>query len=320
MNDEQQDFLANSLEENDDCDDLQLQATTNLKADHVEAYDSDCYDEVTAHAIFMANLSLVGSINDDTVEPRYDSDILSEVTHYDTYHDIDMLNSSVHELEYIENIVSNNESYDELTSNRNVISYADYMVTISNDKDNYVPPTVQNNDRILSVIKHMKTQVEKCNMRRNTLFPHQIGSWEQSDIKGAFKKDVIPFSENLKETFKIFEKGFIAEVKEMKYIFKQIEDEVEQWSMAKKCFEIKKKQLLINNDRLLEENISCDIMCTYLRSLSEVDNCGKCKSLDIVLFDIQESNKSLCELINVLQTLRNIVLILLLLFKIIKKK
>ncbi|GJX21429.1 hypothetical protein Tco_0224106 [Tanacetum coccineum] len=75
-----------------------------------------------------------------------------------------------------------------------------------------------------------------------------------------------------------------------------MEDEVDQCSVEKKCFEIEKKQLLINNDRLVEENISCDIMCTYLRSLNEVDNCGKCKSLDIVLLDLQESNKSLCEL------------------------
>ncbi|GJV23057.1 hypothetical protein Tco_1375752 [Tanacetum coccineum] len=37
-------------------------------------------------------------------------------------------------------------------------------------------------------------------------------------------------------------------------------------------------------------------MCTYLRSLNEVDNCGKCKSLDIVLLDLQQSNKQLCEL------------------------
>ncbi|GKD89904.1 integrase, catalytic region, zinc finger, CCHC-type containing protein [Tanacetum coccineum] len=110
LNDEQQDFLANSLEETNDF----------------------CDDEATTNAIFMANLSPVGSINDDTVEPRYDSDILFE-------------------------------SYDELTSNINVISYADYMVTIGNDADNYVPPLVQNNDMILSVIKQMKSQVEKCN-------------------------------------------------------------------------------------------------------------------------------------------------------------
>ncbi|GJV51602.1 hypothetical protein Tco_1447343 [Tanacetum coccineum] len=72
-----------------------------------------------------------------------------------------------------------------------------------------------------------------------------------------------------------------------------MEDEVDQCSVAKKSFEIEKKQLLINNDRILEENIASDIMCTYLRSLNEVDNCGKCKSLDVVLLDLQESNKLL---------------------------
>ncbi|GJU77375.1 hypothetical protein Tco_1274445, partial [Tanacetum coccineum] len=98
------------------------------------------------------------------------------------------------------------------------------------DANNYVPPSVQKNDMMLSVIEQMKSQVEKCNMfdecikKRTTLSPYEIGTWEQSDIK---------------------------------------------------------------------ENIANDIMCTYLRPLNEVDNCGKCKSLDIVLLDLQESNKSL---------------------------
>ncbi|GJW72311.1 integrase, catalytic region, zinc finger, CCHC-type containing protein [Tanacetum coccineum] len=58
---------------------LLAQAQETRVADHVDAYDSDCDDEATANAIFMVNLSHVGSINDDTVEPRYDSDIISEV-------------------------------------------------------------------------------------------------------------------------------------------------------------------------------------------------------------------------------------------------
>ncbi|GKE50030.1 retrovirus-related pol polyprotein from transposon TNT 1-94 [Tanacetum coccineum] len=127
------DFLADGLKETDDCEDLQLQATTNFNADRVDAYDSDCDDEAITNAIFMANLSPISSINGDTVKPCYDSNIFSE-------------------------------SYDELTSSSNVISYADYMVTVINDEDTYVPPPVQNNDRILSVIEHMKTQVEKCSM------------------------------------------------------------------------------------------------------------------------------------------------------------
>ncbi|GKF87977.1 hypothetical protein Tco_0258854, partial [Tanacetum coccineum] len=114
LNEEQQDFLADNLEETDDCEDFQLQATTNFKADHIDAYDSNCDDKATANTIFMANLSPVGSLNDDTVELCYDSDMLSKVPHYDTYHDFDMLNSNIQELGYIENIVSNNESYDEL--------------------------------------------------------------------------------------------------------------------------------------------------------------------------------------------------------------
>ncbi|GJV76698.1 hypothetical protein Tco_1508282 [Tanacetum coccineum] len=67
-------------------------------------------------------------------------------------------------LGYIENIVSNNKSYDELTGNKNVISYTDYMLTIGNNKDNYVPAPIQKNDMMLSVIEQMKSQVEKCNM------------------------------------------------------------------------------------------------------------------------------------------------------------
>ncbi|GJZ44858.1 hypothetical protein Tco_0592454 [Tanacetum coccineum] len=213
-------FLADILEEIDDCEDLQLQATTNFKADHVDAYDSDYDDEATTNAIFMANVSLVDSLNDDTVSPRYDYDTLSEVPYYDTYHDSDVLNSNIQELGYIENIVSTNKSYDELKGNSDVISYTNYMLTIGDDADIYVPPILQKNDMMLSVIEQMKSQVENCN----------------------------------------------------------------------------KKQLLINNNRLLEENIATDIMCTYLRSLNKVDNCGKFKSLDIVLLDLQESNKSLSEL------------------------
>ncbi|GJT09662.1 hypothetical protein Tco_0856704 [Tanacetum coccineum] len=132
-------------------------------ADHVDAYDSDCDDEATTNAIFMANLSPVGSLNDDMVAPRYDSVTLSEVPHYDTYHDYDVLNSNIQELEYIENIVSNNKSYDELKGNNDVISYIDYMLTIRSDEENYVPPPVQKNDVMLSVIEQMKSQVEKCN-------------------------------------------------------------------------------------------------------------------------------------------------------------
>ncbi|GJX61280.1 hypothetical protein Tco_0294180 [Tanacetum coccineum] len=121
---------AERLEENDDGDDLQLYTTSNFKADHVDAYDSDCDDQATINAIFMASLSSIGPLNDDIVTLTYDSNTLSEVTHYDTYHDDDMLNSDVQKTKYNEHFVSHDDSYVELTSNSNVISYTEYMVTI----------------------------------------------------------------------------------------------------------------------------------------------------------------------------------------------
>ncbi|GKC89912.1 reverse transcriptase domain-containing protein [Tanacetum coccineum] len=297
LNDEQQDFLADSLEETNDCEELQLQAIANFKADHVDAYDSDCDDEATANAIFMENLSPDGSLNNDTVAPRYDFDTLSEVPHYDTYHDSDVLNSNIQELGYIENIVSNNESYNELLGNNNFISYTNYMLTNGNNEDNYVSPPVQKNDTILSIIEQMKSQVEKCNKvnQEKQNEPESLTSEleqykDRVRVLGYAVKDGHYKQEAYlsRELYSVINdrnrkvKGFIVEVKEMKVIFKQIEDEVDQYSVAKKSFEIEKKQLLINNDRLLEENIASDIKCTYLRSLNEDDNCGKCKSLDIL--------------------------------------
>nr|GEV16871.1 hypothetical protein [Tanacetum cinerariifolium] len=117
----------------DGCDDFLLHTTSNFKADHVEAFDLDCDDEATASAIFMASLSPIDLINRDTVGPTYDLDILYKVPHYDTYHENYVLNYVVQETDYIKHLVSNDDSYDELTSDINVISYANYMVTIEND-------------------------------------------------------------------------------------------------------------------------------------------------------------------------------------------
>ncbi|GKE43861.1 hypothetical protein Tco_1471145 [Tanacetum coccineum] len=90
--------------------------------------------------------------------------------------------------------------------------------------------------------------------------------------------------------------GLYKEVNEMKEIFTQMENEVDQCSVEKKYFKIEKIQLLINNDRLLEDNIPYDVMCTFLSSLHRVDNCASCKSLEIELLNQQESNKSFNEL------------------------
>nr|GEV37010.1 hypothetical protein [Tanacetum cinerariifolium] len=146
-------FKDKMLEENDNCDDLQLHTIINFKADHVDAYDSDCDDQATANAIFMASLSYLGSLNDDTVAPTYDSNTLYEVPHYDTYHDDDALNSAIQETEYNEHSISHDDSYVELTNDSIGISYNEYMVTIQDEANHYVSHPVQNKEIMLSVIE-----------------------------------------------------------------------------------------------------------------------------------------------------------------------
>ncbi|GJW62064.1 hypothetical protein Tco_0111399 [Tanacetum coccineum] len=95
--------------------------------------------------------------------PSYDSELLSEVPHYDTYHEDAILNDVVQESEYNDHVIFKDNSCDELTSKSNVISYVDYMVIIKNDTAQYVPPPEQDkNAMILSVIEQMKGQVEQC--------------------------------------------------------------------------------------------------------------------------------------------------------------
>nr|GFB87551.1 hypothetical protein [Tanacetum cinerariifolium] len=70
ISDEQQDFLVDGLEGFDsDYEELQLNATSILMIEKVDAYDSEVDDAPNASAIFMEKLSPAGSINGDEVGP-----------------------------------------------------------------------------------------------------------------------------------------------------------------------------------------------------------------------------------------------------------
>ncbi|GKC55963.1 hypothetical protein Tco_1083561 [Tanacetum coccineum] len=58
----------------------------------------------------------------------------------------------------------------------------------------------------------------------------------------------------------MFEHGLNKELKEMKAVFTQKEIEVAKCSVDKKYFEIEKKELSLDNDRLLEHIICQDVM------------------------------------------------------------
>ncbi|GJY97839.1 hypothetical protein Tco_0514749 [Tanacetum coccineum] len=53
--------------------------------------------------------------------------------------------------------------------------------------------------------------------------------------------------------------ALVNEVKEMKEIFEQMEDEVEQNAVDKQCADIEKKNLLIENENLIADYCSAEV-------------------------------------------------------------
>ncbi|GJY52289.1 hypothetical protein Tco_0443136 [Tanacetum coccineum] len=96
------------------------------------------------------------------------------------------------------------------------------------------------------------------------------GSWGFEHIQKAFDKDVKPFVKTLKEYFHMFDQGLHKEITDMKEVFPQMENEAAKCSVKRKNFEIKEKELLLENDCLLELITSKDLVHTAVNSLSEI--------------------------------------------------
>ncbi|GKD63699.1 hypothetical protein Tco_1305807 [Tanacetum coccineum] len=101
---------------------------------------------------------------------------------------------------------------------------------------------------------------------------NRIGSWGVEHIKGDFKKDVKPFAQTLQEYFRMFEHGLNKELKEMKAVFNQMETDVAKCFVGKKYFEIEKKELTLDNDRLLEHIICQHVMNVVMLANDHHDN------------------------------------------------
>ncbi|GJR73905.1 hypothetical protein Tco_0086270 [Tanacetum coccineum] len=88
--------------------------------------------------------------------------------------------------------------------------------------------------------------------------------------KTCYLTEVIPFFKIIKEHFEGIQKALINEIKEMKEVFDQMEAEVDQNAFDKKCDEIERKNLLIENENLIAECLSKDVFYTTTDSVLTV--------------------------------------------------
>nr|GFB64636.1 hypothetical protein [Tanacetum cinerariifolium] len=87
-----------------------------------------------------------------------------------------------------------------------------------------------------------------------------MGTWGFEHTKACFHDDIIPFVKSLKELFTSFDQCLIDEVTEVQNVFTQMELAVEQHCEEKTKVQIKMENVLQENDRLLTQALSVEIV------------------------------------------------------------
>ncbi|GJZ40333.1 retrovirus-related pol polyprotein from transposon TNT 1-94 [Tanacetum coccineum] len=116
------------------------------------------------------------------------------------------------------------------------------------------------------------------------------GSWGFEHTKACFRDEIIPFVKALKDLFNTFNQYLVDELSEVQNVFHQMEQAVEQHRLESKTFEVKMNQVLNENERLLEQVLSKDIVNIIVNSSVHiasvnVHECEKCLKLETELLN-----------------------------------
>nr|GEW70629.1 hypothetical protein [Tanacetum cinerariifolium] len=221
-----------------------------------DAYDSDCDDISSTNAVLMANLS------------SCDSDVLSEVPYSDTYPN-DMINQDLKGVSYSEHTHIDNFLDNEITSDSNIISYSQYLQE-SQDAEQAFWLKHSNYNLDTSVKSHTHVRIEA---------PSELP--KVSLVNKSLKK----LKYHLTSFDKVVKKRTTSDaisadaITEVQTVFNQIEAAIDQCSVGKNTFEIQIKQLSIDNDQLLKQIMSQEIVHIAVNSIDILDVNKSCTTL-----------------------------------------
>nr|GEZ23963.1 hypothetical protein [Tanacetum cinerariifolium] len=139
-----------------------------------------------------------------------------------------------------------------------------------------------------SCLKKIKFHLASFDMvvkERTTATAITEGTWGFEHTKAFFRDDIIPFMKALKELFTSFDQFLIDEVTEVQNVFKQMELAVEQHCEEKNKFQNKMENVLQENDRLLTQALSVEIMNIVVHdnvksACLNVDVCACCVTIE----------------------------------------
>ncbi|GJR72448.1 retrovirus-related pol polyprotein from transposon TNT 1-94 [Tanacetum coccineum] len=151
-------------------------------------------------------------------------------------------------------------------------------------------PKVSMVNTSLKKLKHHLAGFDVVVKERTTATAITEGTWGFEHTKACFRDEIIPFVKALKDLFNTFDQYLIDELSEVQNVFHQMEQAVEQHRLESKTFQVKMNKVLNENERLLEQVISKDIVNIIVNSYVDNDyvnvrECEKCLKLETELLN-----------------------------------
>ncbi|GJZ79176.1 hypothetical protein Tco_0644013 [Tanacetum coccineum] len=236
-----------------------------FQTEDLDVYDSDCDDLSSAKAVLMANLS------------SCDPEVLSNVPYFDSYPN-DMINQDVQEMQYSEQTHVDDFQDNEIHSEHVVIYVIHDEETLILEKESRSKMLDQQNDPV-SIEKKIKIS--------------PIDYSKLNKIKENFGKCFVTQKELSAEQPFWLKHSSLSETPVTSHTLVRIEapSELPKCSVDKNVFEIQIKQLRIDNDQLLNQIMSQEIVHIVTNSVDILDlkklcvnNCNKCLELETKLF------------------------------------
>ncbi|GKB56664.1 hypothetical protein Tco_0912850 [Tanacetum coccineum] len=140
----------------------------------------------------------------------------------------------------------------------------------------------------LYVLTQLFTEFDKTCKTRITPTGITEGERGFEQTKRCYLTEVIPFFKTLKEHFVGVQTALFKEVKEMKEIFDQMNNEVDKNTVDKQCAEIEKKNLLIENENLI-------VNCLSTQLLYDVEK-SRCLDLEADMSKVYDESKLISKL------------------------
>nr|GEX92545.1 hypothetical protein [Tanacetum cinerariifolium] len=176
------------------------------------------------------------------------------------------------------------ESETKITSDSNIIRYSQPTIV-------EVPKELLKVSMVNSSLKKLKFHIASFDVvvkERTTATAIIEGTWGFEHTKACFRDEIIPFVKALKDLFNSFDQFLIDELSKVQNIFNQMEQALEQHRGEKNRFQDKMKDILKENERLLEQAISADIVTIIVNAnvnftCESVNECERCVTLETEL-------------------------------------